>query len=51
MAGLLPQRALLGGTDTRFVLSTSGHIAALVNPPANPKASFRVGPVDADTPE
>jgi polyhydroxyalkanoate synthase len=30
---------LLGGT-TRFVLSTSGHIAALVNPPGNPKASF-----------
>ena len=32
--------ALLGG-DTRFVLSTSGHIAALVNPPANPKATFQ----------
>ncbi|GAB2973261.1 PHA/PHB synthase family protein [Nocardioides montaniterrae] len=30
---------LLGGTS-RFVLSTSGHIAALVNPPGNPKASF-----------
>ena len=27
---------------TRFVLSTSGHIAALVNPPGNPKASFQV---------
>ena len=26
----------------RFVLSTSGHIAALVNPPGNEKASFRV---------
>ena len=33
---------LFGGT-TRFVLSTSGHIAALVNPPGNPKASFRAG--------
>jgi polyhydroxyalkanoate synthase len=33
---------LLGGT-TRFVLSTSGHIAALVNPPGNPKASFHAG--------
>jgi polyhydroxyalkanoate synthase len=32
--------ARLFGGDTRFVLSTSGHIAALVNPPANPKASF-----------
>ena len=31
---------LLGGR-TRFALSTSGHIAALVNPPGNPKASFR----------
>ena len=31
---------LLGG-GTRFVLSTSGHIAALVNPPGNPKASYR----------
>ncbi|HWU20317.1 MAG TPA: alpha/beta fold hydrolase [Nocardioides sp.] len=30
---------LLGGTS-RFILSTSGHIAALVNPPGNPKASF-----------
>ncbi len=33
--------SLLGG-DTRFVLSTSGHIAALVNPPDNPKATYRV---------
>jgi polyhydroxyalkanoate synthase len=32
---------LLGG-QTRFVLSTSGHIAALVNPPGNPKARFQV---------
>ena len=32
---------LLGGTS-RFVLSTSGHIAALVNPPTNPKATFQV---------
>jgi polyhydroxyalkanoate synthase subunit PhaC len=32
---------LLGGAS-RFVLSTSGHIAALVNPPGNPKASYQV---------
>ena len=32
---------LLGG-KARFVLSTNGHIAALVNPPGNPKSSFRV---------
>ncbi len=31
---------LLGGTS-RFVLSTSGHIASLVNPPGNPKATWR----------
>ena len=30
------------GSEPRFVLSTSGHIAALVNPPGNPKASYRV---------
>jgi polyhydroxyalkanoate synthase len=41
---------LLGSTP-RFVLSTSGHIAALVNPPGNEKASFRVNdalPDDAE---
>jgi polyhydroxyalkanoate synthase len=32
---------MLGG-DTRFVLSTSGHIAAIVNPPGNKKTSYRV---------
>jgi len=37
---------LLGG-NTEFVLSTSGHIAAIINPPGNPKASFRTA---ADTP-
>jgi poly(3-hydroxyalkanoate) synthetase len=31
---------LLGGHST-FVLSTSGHIASMVNPPGNPKASFQ----------
>jgi polyhydroxyalkanoate synthase subunit PhaC len=31
---------LLGGSS-RFILSTSGHIAALVNPPGNPKASYQ----------
>ena len=31
---------LLGG-ESRFVLSTSGHIAALVNPPGHPKASYQ----------
>jgi polyhydroxyalkanoate synthase len=31
---------LLGGPVT-FVLSTSGHIASMVNPPGNPKANFQ----------
>jgi polyhydroxyalkanoate synthase subunit PhaC len=31
---------LLGG-PVRFVLSTSGHIAAMVNPPSNKKAAFQ----------
>ena len=34
---------LLGGPVT-FVLSTSGHIAAMVNPPDNPKAAFQTAP-------
>ena len=45
--------ALLGSKNNRYVLSTSGHIASLVNPPGNPKASFRTAQVshegDADT--
>jgi polyhydroxyalkanoate synthase len=40
--------ALLGG-DREFVLSTSGHIASMVNPPGNPKASFRSGPITDQT--
>ena len=34
---------LLGG-DSRFILSTSGHIASMVNPPGNPKASYQTAP-------
>ena len=40
---------LLGGT-TRFVLSTSGHVAAMVNPPGNPKATFRTNDEHVDDP-
>jgi poly[(R)-3-hydroxyalkanoate] polymerase subunit PhaC len=36
---------MLGG-NSRFVLSNSGHIAAMVNPPTNPKAAFRVAPAN-----
>src|SRR3712207_4157344 len=39
------------GSEPRFVLSTSGHIAAMVNPPGNEKSNYRVNeknPRDAD---
>jgi polyhydroxyalkanoate synthase len=42
---------LLGG-ESEFVLSSSGHIQAIVNPPGNPKASYRTRegepPADAE---
>jgi polyhydroxyalkanoate synthase len=33
---------LVGGPST-FVLSNAGHIASLVNPPGNPKATYYIG--------
>lgn len=41
---------LLGGEST-FVLSNSGHIQALVNPPGNPKASYFTGPGPGPDPD
>ena len=41
---------MLGGTS-RFVLSTSGHIAAMVNPPGNPKASYQTSEPGQNPPE
>jgi len=41
---------LLGG-KVRFVLSTNGHIAALINPPGNPKSSYQVSDENALEPE
>src|SRR5271155_4725727 len=41
---------LLGSKDNRYVLSTSGHVQALVNPPGNPKASYRAGAADPEDP-
>jgi polyhydroxyalkanoate synthase len=32
------------GGNTQFVLSSSGHIQSLINPPGNPKAKFFVNP-------
>ncbi|HEX3380204.1 MAG TPA: alpha/beta fold hydrolase [Paraburkholderia sp.] len=43
--------ARLFGGDTRFVLSSSGHIQSLINPPGNPKSKFYLNgelPVQAD---
>ncbi|GAB94755.1 polyhydroxyalkanoate synthase [Kineosphaera limosa] len=34
---------LVGSDDVTYVLSNAGHIASLVNPPANPKASYFTG--------
>jgi polyhydroxyalkanoate synthase len=41
---------LLGGGSS-FVLSNSGHIASLVNPPGNPKSSFWLGPKPGPDPD
>jgi len=40
---------LLGG-ESRFILSTSGHIAALVNPPGSPKATYQAGKANPASP-
>jgi polyhydroxyalkanoate synthase len=39
---------LLGG-KTRFVLSSSGHIAAIINPPGNPRARYHVADTYPDS--
>ena len=41
---------LLGG-KTRFLLSTSGHIAAMVNPPGNAKARYQLAQECPDDPK
>jgi poly[(R)-3-hydroxyalkanoate] polymerase subunit PhaC len=41
---------LLGGA-CEFVLSNAGHIASLVNPPGNPKATYFTGPKPGPDPE
>jgi polyhydroxyalkanoate synthase subunit PhaC len=45
------QTAKIMGSDTRFVLSNSGHLQSLLNPPGNPKASFLTGPLDPSSPD
>ena len=39
------------GSEPRFVLSTSGHIAALVNPPGNEKSSYQTNDANPPTAE
>jgi len=42
-------RKLLGSKDCTFALSNGGHVAALVNPPGNPKAYHIVAPAKPDS--
>jgi polyhydroxyalkanoate synthase len=48
--GCYQTTGLLGGPST-FVLSYSGHIASLVNPPGNPKAHYWTGSTPGADPE
>ena len=43
--------AQIMGEGTTFVLSNSGHLQSLINPPTNPKASFMIGVVNASGPD
>ena len=45
------QTAKIMGKDTTFILSNSGHLQSLLNPPSNPKASFVTGPLPTSRPE
>jgi polyhydroxyalkanoate synthase len=43
--------AQIMGEATTFVLSNSGHLQSLLNPPSNPKASFMIGTVNPAGPD
>ena len=43
--------AQIMGEHTTFVLSNSGHLQSLLNPPTNPKASFMIGSVNTAGPD
>jgi polyhydroxyalkanoate synthase subunit PhaC len=43
--------AQIMGEGTTFVLSNSGHLQSLLNPPTNPKASFMIGAVNPSGPD
>ncbi|MBV8162596.1 MAG: alpha/beta fold hydrolase [Acidimicrobiia bacterium] len=44
------QTTQLVGGESEFVLSSSGHIQAIVNPPGNKKASYRTAPPGVELP-
>jgi polyhydroxyalkanoate synthase len=43
--------AQIMGAHATFVLSNSGHLQSLINPPTNPKASFMIGSVNPAGPD
>jgi poly[(R)-3-hydroxyalkanoate] polymerase subunit PhaC len=43
--------AQIMGEHATFVLSNSGHLQSLLNPPTNPKASFMIGSVNPSGPD
>ncbi|MCH2163885.1 MAG: alpha/beta fold hydrolase [Marinovum sp.] len=45
------ETAKLYGDDTTFILSNSGHLQSLLNPPGNPKSWFMKAAAKQDTPE
>ena len=53
---IVPWTAAYGATQvlggpSQFVLSSSGHIQSLINPPGNPKASYHTDGPDAEDPQ
>jgi polyhydroxyalkanoate synthase len=45
------QTARILGNNSTFVLSNSGHLQSLLNPPTNKKASYRIGSASAAGPD
>lgn len=45
------ETARLFGNKTTFILSNSGHLQSLLNPPGNPKSWYMKGPANKDTPD
>ncbi len=45
------ETAKLFGDDTTFILSNSGHLQSLLNPPGNPKSWYVKAPAKADDPD